>query len=148
MALEANARAQPSADNRWQSMFALHYYYWNKWIKYRGSAACSDNGSTHSDAASDRRCCPFGGFMYVHPRLHPNLHSHVHATAPSHRAAQSFSSSGELSALCDQSKSASKSKSVTRSPKPEAQWHTERNIYYLLQHFAIYLLLLSVVVKW
>jgi len=63
--VEANARAQPSADNRWQSMFALHYYYWNKWIKYRGSAACSDNGSTHSDAASDPKL-PIRG-IYVCP---------------------------------------------------------------------------------
>lgn len=36
-------------------------------------AACSDNGSTHSDADADAacRCWPFGGFMYASAPLIP-----------------------------------------------------------------------------
>lgn len=66
--LRVRAAVAVAVDNRWQSMFALHYYYWNKWIKYREKPPHAVTMAwTHAPPSP-----PAGGFIYAAPPVQGN----------------------------------------------------------------------------
>lgn len=98
-------------------------------------AACSDNGSTHSDADADAacRCWPFGGFMYASVPLIPGSQD-----APARPHIRLSLSSRELSALRRPLKIAIKieiGNKISAGRSPVAERITEN--YFLGRHFSL-----------